>query len=193
MRVMRLNSFMFIRACLRSVIAVAAAVSVAHAQAETYTAIAKVQGKVGAGIADLTVTANRFATDAERDALLAAVKKGGTAAARTLLKSKADAGTLRLGSRPAGKIKYVYARNTGAGRLLTIITADPIVLLGSGLPEAKPAAGFDLGLVLIEVAGSAPGKGEMVPAAKVKVDAQGAIVTEDYSGETVQLTQVVKN
>jgi hypothetical protein len=32
----------------------------------------------------------------------------------------------------------------------------------------------------------------MVPAAKVKVDAQGAIVTEDYSGETVQLTQVVK-
>lgn len=189
---MRLNFFTLIRACLLCAIPMTCAVSVAEAQTETFTAIAKVQGKVGAGIADLTVTANRFATDAERDALLAAVKQGGTAAARTLLRSKTDAGTLRLGARPAGTIKYVYARQTGAGRLLTIITADPIVVLGSGLPDAKPVAGYDLGLVIVELPASGPGKGEMVPAAKVKVDAQGAIVTEDYSGETVQLTQVVK-
>jgi hypothetical protein len=190
---MRFNFLLtLIRACVLCVIPLTCAVSVADAQTETFTAIAKVQGKVGAGIADLTVTANRFATDAERDALLAAVKQGGTAAARTLLRSKTDAGTLRLGSRPAGTIKYVYARNTGAGRLLTIITADPVVLLGSGLPDAKPVAGYDLGLVLLDLPASGPGKGEMVPAAKVKVDAQGAIVTEDYSGETVQLTQVVK-
>lgn len=189
---MRLNKFTIIRACLLCVMPLTCAVSVAQAQSETFTAIAKVQGKVGAGIADLTVTANRFATNAERDALVAAVKQGGTAAARTLLRSKADAGTLRLGSRPAGTIKYVFARDTGGGRLLTIITADPVVLLGSGLPDAKPPAGYDLGLVLLELPASGTGKGEMVPAAKVKVDAQGAIVTEDYSGETVQLTQVVK-
>ena len=66
------------------------------------------------------------------------------------------------------------------------------MLLGSGLPDAKPAAGYDLGLVLLEVPASGTGKGEMVPAAKVKIDPQGAIVTEDYSGETVQLTQVTK-
>ena len=64
--------------------------------------------------------------------------------------------------------------------------------VGSGLPDAKPTAGFDLGLVLIELPPTGGGKGEMVPAAKVKVDAQGAIVTEDYSGETVHLTEVVK-
>jgi len=189
---MRFNSFTLIRVCVLGVAAVAGAVSVAEAQAETYTAIAKVQGKVGAGIADLTVTANRFATDAERDALLAAVKQGGTAAARTLLRSKSDAGTLRLGSRAAGTIKYVYARNTGGGRLLTIITAEPVVLLGSGLSDAKPAAGYDLGLVLLEVPASGQGKGEMVPAAKVKVDAQGAIVTEDYGVEAVRLTKMIK-
>jgi hypothetical protein len=189
---MRFNTFTLIRACLLCVIPLTCAVSVAEAQAEAFTAVAKVQGKVGAGIANLTVVANRFATDAERDALLAAVKTGGTAAARTLLRSKSDAGTLQLGSRPAGTIKYVYARNTAGGRLLTIITSDPVVLLGSGLPEAKPTAGYDLGLVLLELPASGPGNGEMVPAAKVKVDAQGAIVTEDYSGDTVQLTQVVK-
>jgi len=181
-----------IQASVLCVMSLTCAAAVAEAQTETYTAIAKVQGKVGAGVADLTVTANRFATDAERDAVLAAVKQGGTAAVRTLLRSKSDAGTLRLGSRPAGTIKYVYARNTAGGRLLTIITSDPVRLLGSGLPDAKPAAGYDLGLVLLELPASGQGKGEMVPAAKVKVDAQGAIVTEDYSGETVQLTQVVK-
>lgn len=189
---MRFNKSAFVRACLLCVMPLMWVVSAAEAQTETFTAIAKVQGKVGAGIADLSVTANRFATDAERDALLAAVKQGGTAAARTLLRSKSDAGTLRLGARPAGTIKYIYARQTGGGRLLTIITADPVVLIGSGLSDAKPAAGYDLGLVLLELPASGAGKGEMVPAAKVKVDSQGAIVTEDYSGETVQLSQVVK-
>jgi hypothetical protein len=189
---MRLNKPTLVRTFLLCVIAVTCAVSVAEAQAESFTAVATAKGaKIGAGIANLSLTVNKFATDAERDALVAAVKQGGTAAARTLLRSKPDVGTLQLGSRPA-TIKYAYARTTGAGRLLTIVTADPIRLLGAGLPDAKPTAGYDLGLVLLDLSASGPGKGELVPAAKVKVDAQGAIVTEDYSGETVQLSQVQK-
>jgi len=188
---MRFNNLTIIRGCLLGVIALTCAVSLAEAQAETFTAVAMVKGAVGAGVANMTLTARRFATDAERDALLAEVKRGGTAAARTLLRAKPDAGTLQLGSRPA-TIKYAYARNTAGGRLLTLITADPIVLLGSGLPDAKPAAGYDLGLILLDLSGPGPGKGELVPAAKVKIDDKGAIVTEDYSGEMVVLSQVVK-
>src|SRR5262245_27306859 len=169
---MRFNYSTFIRVCVLCLIPLTCAVSVAEAQGESFTAVAMAKGaKIGAGVANMTVTVNRLATDAERDALLAAVKQGGTAAARTLLRGKPDAGTLQLGSRPA-TIKYAYARNVGGGRLLTIITADPIVLLGSGLPDAKPTAGYDLGLVLLDIAASGPGKGELVPAAKVKVDAQ---------------------
>jgi hypothetical protein len=189
---MRLNFFN--TPMLRNLFCVIAvfSASLAHAQPETFTAVAMAKGaRIGAGVANMTVTINRLATDAERDALLAAVKEGGTAAARTLLRGKANAGTLQLGSRPA-TIKYAYSRSTGGGRLLTLITADPIVLLGAGLPDAKPATGYDLGLVLLEVAASGPGKGELVPAAKVKADAQGAIVTEDYSGETVVLSNVVR-
>ena len=189
---MRFNYSTPIRAGLFGVVALTCAVSVAEAQAESYTAVATAKGaKIGAGVANMTLTVNKFATDAERDALLAAVKKGGTAAARTLLRGKPDVGTLQLGSRPA-TIKYAYARSTAGGRLLTIVTADPIRLLGEGLPDAKPTAGYDLGLVLLDLSGSGPGKGELVPAAKVKVDAQGAIVTEDYSGETVVLSNVAK-
>jgi hypothetical protein len=46
--------------------------------------------------------------------------------------------------------------------------------------------------VLLELKASGPGKGEIAPAAKVRVDAQNAIVTEDYGAELVQLTNVVK-
>lgn len=188
---MRFTLPTLIRACLLGLLPFAYAVASAEAQTENFTAVAMAKGaKIGAGVANMTLTVTHFATDAERDALLAAVKKGGTAAARTLLRAKPDAGTLNLGRRPA-TIKYAYARNTSGGRLITIVTADPMVLLGENLPDAKPTAGYDLGLILLDLT-SSPGKGELVPAAKVKLDAQGAIVTEDYSGETVVLSQVVK-
>ena len=100
--------------------------------------------------------------------------------------------SIELGSRKTA-IKYAYARTLGGGdRLLTLVTAQPVFFLGAGAPEAKPKAGYDLGLVLLELKASGPGKGELVPAAKVRVDAQNAIVTEDYGAEMVQLTNVVK-
>jgi hypothetical protein len=60
------------------------------------------------------------------------------------------------------------------------------------MPDSKATTGYDLGLVMLQVASSGPGHGELVPATKVKMDSQGAVVTEDYSGEVVQLSNVVK-
>ena len=39
---------------------------------------------------------------------------------------------------------------------------------------------------------SAKGSGEVAPAAKVKVDAQNAVVTDDYGAEVVRLSNVVR-
>ena len=160
---------------------------------ETLVATASVKNAAGASLtAPVTASITRFATDAERDALVAAVKKGGTAAARQLLAKGADVGSIELSSRKTG-IKYAYARTLGGGdRLITLITAEPVFFLGAGAPGAKPKEGYDLGLMLIELKASGPGKGELAPAAKVRVDAQNAIVTEDYGAELVQLTNVVK-
>jgi len=168
--------------------------SSARAQApETLVATASVKNASGASLSvPVTASITRFASDAERDALLAAVKKGGTAAARQLLEKGADAGSFELSSRKTA-IKYAYARTlSGGDRLITLIMAQPVFFLGAGAPEAKPKAGYDLGLVLLELKASGPGKGELAPAAKVRVDAQNAIVTEDYGAEMVQLTNVVK-
>jgi hypothetical protein len=182
-----------VRAGSAAFVAVMCVVMSAIAQGqETLTATATVTSAGGAkASAPLTAVIDRFATDAERDALVAAVKSGGTTAARDLLAKRADAGSIQLGAKRT-PIKYAYARSTGSGRLITLVTSEPVAFLGAGLPEAKPKAGYDLGLVLLEVNASGGGKGELAPAAKVRVDAQNAIVTEDYGAEVVHLSNVAK-
>jgi hypothetical protein len=44
---------------------------------------------------------------------------------------------------------------------------------------------------MVELLASGPGHGELMPATKVRMNEQGAIVTEDYSGEVVQLSNAV--
>ena len=189
----RQHSFDILRACAvnASALLLAAAVVAAQPRGETFTADATVaRPSGGTASAKLTAVVQAFATDAERDALIAAVGKGGTAA-RDLLAGKKDAGSVQVGTTKTA-VKYAYARTTGSGRLITLVTAQPIHFVGGDLPDAKPKAGYDLGLVLLNVDPSKPGNGEVAPAAKVKVDAQKAIVTEDYGAEVVRLSNVVR-
>lgn len=159
---------------------------------ETLSADASVKSAGGVkATAPVVVTIKRFSTDGERDALLAAIKQGGTSSARGVLAKRDDVGTVQIGTRQT-PIKYAYARSTGAGRLITVVTAEPMLFLGGGVPDAKPKAGFDLGLVLLDTATKGPGRGELVPATKIRLDADGAIVTEDYSGDVIVLSNVTR-
>lgn len=159
---------------------------------ETITAVAEVKSAGGATTkAPVTLVIERFASDAERDALIRALKTGGTEAARQLLAKRQDAGTVKLGAQTAA-VKHAFARTTSDGRLITAITSEPLVFLGAGLPGAKSTAGYNLGLVLVQISTKGPGSGELVPAATVRVGDQDAIITEAYNAaDTVRLTNVV--
>jgi hypothetical protein len=61
---------------------------------------------------------------------------------------------------------------------------------GAGDANAQAKAGWDLGLVLLDLTASGSGHGELAPAAKVRVTAEGAIETEDYAATTVELSKV---
>ena len=67
------------------------------------------------------------------------------------------------------------------------MTAVPIAIAGG----ATSVAGFDLGLVLLDVDGSGAGRGDLVPATKIHVNDDGAFETEDYNGVVVHLSNVV--
>lgn len=173
-----------------AVLAISGATGAAQKRGETFTAdasVARPNGTVAS--AKLTAVVDSFASDAERDALVTAVKHGGTAA-RDLLASRKSAGSIQVGGKQT-PIKYAYARPVGSGRLITLITAEPIYFVGGDLPDAKPKAGYDLGLVLLDLS-SAKGSGEVAPAAKIKVDSQNAVVTDDYGAEVVRLTNIVR-
>ena len=175
------------------VILIAAAARAAAApldDAERITATAHVKSAAGVDAsAPLTIVIDRFATDAERDALVAAVTHGGTEAARKLLASRPSIGWVEAGAVRV-QVQYAYARPLGDGRLITVVTAAPIAFIGAGLPGAPSTAGFDLGLVFLEVNRGGSGGGELVPAAKVRINADGALVTDDYGAEVVKLSKV---
>jgi hypothetical protein len=158
----------------------------------TITATARVKGAGGVeASAPVTITIDRFSSDAERTAILDALKRGGTGGVRTLLATRDRIGSVQIGS-SVTPVKYAYGTPTADGRLITVVTGSPIAFIGASAPRASDKTGFDLGLVVLEVATSGSGKGEIVPAAKVRIGEKGEIVTEDYSSEVVQLVNVTR-
>lgn len=158
----------------------------------TITATARVKGAGGVeASAPVTVTIDRFSSDAERTAIMDALKRGGTGGVKTLLATRDRIGSVQIGSSTT-PVKYAYATPTADGRLITVVTGSPIAFIGAAAPGAGDKTGFDLGLVLLEVATTGSGKGEIVPAAKVKIGEKGEIVTDDYSSEVVHLVNVTR-
>lgn len=178
---------------LMSATALACCAIAAMAQGEVYTATAAVTAAGGTSVSSpVTVTIHRFASEADRAVLIATVKKGGTEGAQKWMAGRPDAGTLQLGARKAA-IKFAYKTTATDGALITVGTAEPILFVGAGVPGTPRPRGYELGLLLLELPAKGPGRGELAPAAKVRVDAQGAIVTEDFNAaEMVRLTSVVR-
>jgi hypothetical protein len=181
MTVLKLSMFTTLVACAVGLVPV-------RASAETFTANATIKPGGGAPVsATLTATVEKFASDADRKALLAAVGKGGTAA-RDLLATRPNVGSILVEGRST-PVKYAYAHPSGDARIITIVTAEPIHFVVGAHPDTKAKAGHELGVVLIDLS-SSPTHGEVALAAKVHADAQGALVIDDYGDDVVQLTNV---
>ena len=167
------------------------AATLAQGTPETFAATATVK-RAGASVsAPVSVTITRYSSDAERDAVMAAVRAGGSGALHRALGSAKDAGFIQLGDRRT-VIKFVGQRPMPSGRLVTIVTAEPILYIGAGLPEAPPRDGFDVGVAMLEL-NDGKVSGELVPAAKVGVDPKGALLIDDYGATVVWLTGVAKS
>jgi hypothetical protein len=168
---------------------VMAAASVMAAAPETFTATAMVKKGGASATAPVTVSVMKYATDAERTAAGNAIKQGGTKALQTMLASRPEVGVLQLGDRRT-PIKLAIERTSAGGRLITVVTSEPILHLGEGVPESKPVTGFDVALATFEVQSAGPGVGDLSPAAKVTMDDKGAFVVEDYGQAVVWLNNI---
>jgi hypothetical protein len=173
-----------------AVSAMAVAAAPPQAGEDTFTATASVKTAAGAAAtAPVTIVVSRKMPQQEVDKFTAAFKTGGPGALRKALDGVPPTGSVRIGDRAPTAIRLTLERVTDKGRLLTMITDQPILFLGAGLPGAKPKAGYDFGIVDIEVDATGSGTGTLLPAAKVRVE-KGAFVVDEYGSERIQLAGV---
>jgi len=156
---------------------------------ETFTATASVKKGGASASVPARVTVTRYTSDAERETVLKAIKDGGTPGLRKALATLTDAGFIQLGERRTA-VKFAAQRPTASGRLLTVVTAEPILFLGAGIPAAKPQTGFDVAVAIIELKEGGGGLGDLSPAAKVSVDEGGALMIEDYGATVIWLNAI---
>ena len=159
---------------------------------EVFTATAAVKAAGGgAASAPVTINVDRKMSQGEADKLAAAFKAGGAAGLRKALAGVPPTGTIRIGDNPATPTRLTIERASGGGRLLTIVTDQPLLFVGSALPGAKSQAGYDFAVIDIEVDAKGGGSGNLAPAAKIRMNGS-AYVVEDYGVEAVRLTGVKK-
>ena len=165
--------------------------AVAQTVPETFTASATVKKGGVSAKAPVRVTVTRYATAEERRGAKQAVHDGGTPALRAVLSRTAEAGFIEVGARRT-PIRYASARPTAAGRLVTVVTSEPILHLGASLPASKAVDGYDVAVAIFEVIDGATGIGDLSPAAKVRLGDGEALVIDDYGATVVWLNEVVR-
>lgn len=164
-----------------------------QASPETFTATATVQAAGKSAAEPVKIVINKYIADADRTAVLAALKAGGTAGMLPVLQKLPDLGTIELLGRTT-PIKYAFARSMGpgAGRIVTVVTAQPLHYLMVGQTGDKPKENYPVGIALMILDQDDKGDGEIDPAAKLKLDASDAIVVDDYGVAKVWLKNIAK-
>jgi len=169
--------------------AAACAAAVVAAVPESFTATASVKRGTVTASAPVRVTVTQYATDAERAAATKAVRDGGTQALKKLLAGKPDVGFIELADKRT-PVKLAIDRPTAGGRLITAITAEPILHLGAKFSPSKPVAGFDVAIAMFEVQPKGAGIGDLSPGAQIAMDDNGAFVVKDYGEAVVWLNNI---
>lgn len=171
------------------ILALTASPAPAQAGAETFVANATIKTAGGASPnTTVTITVTHIMSQAEIDKYLAAFKSGGAAALHKALTGVPSTGSIQIGAGKPTPTVLTLERPSDRGRLLTIVSNQPLIFLGAG---TRPKEGFDFGIVDLVVAKAGAGSGTMLPAAKVTVK-QDVFSVDEYSGEAVQLTGLKK-
>lgn len=172
-------------------VAVAATAS-AQKTGDIYTASAAVKSAGGStSETPMAFTIERQMSKSEGDALLAAFKTGGAAGLRTALAGVAPTGTVRVGAAKPVPSRIISERPSATGKLITIVTDQPVVVYGIGTPAATPKAGYDFAVIDLSVDAKGNGTGTIAPAATVTVK-QGVFTVADRASDSIRLTGVVK-
>jgi hypothetical protein len=157
---------------------------------ETFTATATTKTAGGAtATAPVIITVERTMSRQEARRLVQAFRAGGAAGLRKALDGVAPTGVVRVAAHEVAA-RLTIERLTDKGRLLTIVTDQPLLFLGAGLPGAKPRDGFDFAVIDLEIDAHGAGTGTLAAAARITAR-QDTFVVKDYADDIIRLTAVM--
>jgi hypothetical protein len=157
---------------------------------EVFNANAQVKGKTGAGAATLQIHIDRYTPDADRTAVETALKQGGYANFLNALRKAPEVGRVQVGERQFPIRWSRQTTNKDGGRTIVVVTDTPIFYVGGGAADAKPRAGYEVGLIQMTVDGVGFGSGTMAGAARIRPGGEAGVQVDDYADEPIKLVTV---
>ena len=132
---------------------------------------------------------DRYMTDAEHAAAVAALQEG-PEALHTLLASAPDIGRITVADKTL-PLKYVYRRPQSPSRVV-LLANEPLAFLDPGAGQDKSTSGFEFTLMKVDFSLPGFGSGEINPAVNLAVNSNGQIETREYGAVVVRLSDVRK-
>jgi len=157
--------------------------------AEAYTATLQVKGDATASTT-MRIDLQRYTSDRDREAVENGLKFGGYPAFLAALRKARKVGTVATASK-AWTIKWASAKPTPGGRRIVLVTDQPMYFLGGGATDAKPRAGYEVGVIQMEIDEKGSGTGSVAAAARVKPGEDGVVV-DDYGDQRIEIAKVVR-
>jgi hypothetical protein len=159
---------------------------------EMFTANLHVTGATaGAAAATILINIQRYTPDADRTAVLTALKTGEQEAFLTALRKAPEVGTVSVGNQK-WVIRWAREQSTAKGRTIVLVTDQPVFFVGGGRVDAKPRAGYEVAVIQIQIDDVGLGNGSMAAAAKVKAGGETGVQIDDYGDKPIKLVTVVR-
>ena len=139
----------------------------------------------------ITIDLPKYSSDRDREPVEKGFKYGGYPGFLTALRKARKVGTVSTADK-SWDIRWASAKPTPGGKKVVLITDRPMFFLGGGgVGEAKSRAGYEIGIIQMDVDAAGTGTGTLAAAAKVKPGEDGVIV-DDYGDQRIEISKVVR-
>ena len=160
---------------------------------EIFSATAEAKNAKGAVSGTLEVRLNRYTPEFDRKTVEAALKEGGYPRFLLALRNAPEVGQLVLAGGEPFSIRYAREKVEADGRTIVLVTDKPVFFIGGGRSAStKPRAGYEIGVLQIQLDGKGQGSGTMAAAARVRPDGDGGVLLDDYAEEPIALTKLTR-
>ena len=158
---------------------------------ETFSANAQVLGQDAGSSAMVTIHIERYSDERDRKAMQEALRIGGYPGFLPVLRKAPEVGYVEVNGRKV-IARWAHQQPNDKGRTISVVTESPLFFVGGGSVDAKPRAGFELAVILLEVDSIGLGSGSMAAAARVRPGGPTGVQIDDYGEKPVKLVTVRK-